>query len=124
MKIVLQEINDKNGTDYQSKDVYFDFEREVMTNAQDNALIEKTDAETRQIEINTLLGLEGTIGSELVIDGICDVLDLDYEQIKDKLPDQNNGEEELRNALNRVINLEQETSASDGSAIESGAINA
>ena len=124
LKIVLQEINDENGTDYQSKDVYFDFEREVMTNAQDNALIEKTDAETRQIEINTLLGLEGTIGTELVIDGICDVLDLDYEQIKDKLPDQNNGEEELRNALNRVINLEQETSASDGSAIESGAINA
>lgn len=104
LKVVLQEINDENGTDFQQKDVYFDFEREVMTNAQDNAEIGKTDAETQQIKINTLLGLEATLGNELVVQNICEVLDIDYEEIKAKLPEP--VEEGLANeqaALNEVV---------------------
>lgn len=104
LKVVLQEINDENGTDYQNKDVYFDFEREIMTNAQDNAAIDKTDAETQQIKINTLLGLEATLGGELVVQNICEVLDIDYEEIKGKLPEPI--EESLANeqaALNEVV---------------------
>lgn len=87
VKVVLEQINSENGTDFQNKDVYFRFEREVMTNAQDNAQIEKLDAEKQQIQINTLLGLESVLGSELVVQNICDVLDLDYEDIKSDLPD-------------------------------------
>ena len=87
LKVVLQEINNEEGTDYQSKDVYFDFEREIMTNASDNAQIELTDAQRKQIEINTLLSLETALGNELMMENICDVLDLDYDEIKSKLPD-------------------------------------
>ena len=86
LKVVLNEINATNGTDFQSKDVYFKFEREVMTNAQDNAQIEKTDAEKQQIEINTLLSLQSVLGDELVVQNICEVLDINYEDIKSKLP--------------------------------------
>ena len=86
LKVVLQEINTEQGTDYRQKDVYFEFEREVMTNALDNAQIDQIDAATEQTKVNTLLSLESAIGSETVIQQICDVLDLDYEQIKDKLP--------------------------------------
>lgn len=87
LKVVLQAVNTENGTDYQSKDVYFDFKREVMTNAQDNAQIELTDAQKQQTQINTLLSLETTLGNELVVQNICEVLDIDYEAIKSKLPD-------------------------------------
>lgn len=87
LKIVLNEINDNNKTDYQMKDVYFEFKREVMTNAQDNAQIEKTDAEKHQIEINTLLSLFTVLGDETIIQLICEVLDISYEDIKNKLPD-------------------------------------
>lgn len=87
LKVVLQEINETNGTDYQSKDVYFDFQREIMTNAQDNAQIELTDAQKQQTQINTLLSLESTLGNELVVQNICEVLGIDYEEIKGKLPD-------------------------------------
>lgn len=87
LKVVLQEINDTNGTDYQNKDVYFEFEREVMTNAQDNAQIELTDAQKEQTRINTLLSLEQTLGNELVVQNICEVLDIDYNDIKSKLPE-------------------------------------
>lgn len=86
VKIVLDEINSENNTDYQLKDVYFEFEREVMTNAQDNATIAKTEAETQQIQINTLLNMIATIGNEKVVEAICEILDWDYNDLKDKLP--------------------------------------
>lgn len=86
IKVVLEEINEINGTDYQLKDVYFDFEREVMTNAQDNAQIANIEAQTEQTKINTLLNLATTLDNETVIQGICEILDIDYEDIKDKLP--------------------------------------
>lgn len=100
LKVVLQIINEENGTDFQVKDVYFDFEREVMTNASDNAQIDKTDAETQQIKINTLLGLAATLGDELIVQNICEVLDLDYEDIKNKLPDP---EEDIVETVNSIV---------------------
>ena len=86
LKIVLKEINDLNGTDYQMKDVYFNFEREIMTNAADNAQIELTDAQKQQVQITTLLNLANHLDNETLMQNICDVLDLDYDDIKDKLP--------------------------------------
>ena len=86
LKVVLQDVNAKEGTDYQVTDVYFDFEREVMTNAQDNAQIELTDAQTEQIKINTMLSLQSTLGDETVIQNICDILDIDYDDVVSKLP--------------------------------------
>lgn len=86
LKVVLQDVNAKEGTDYQVTDVYFDFKREVMTNAQDNAQIELTDAQTEQTKINTMLSLESTLGNETVLQNICDILDVDYEEVKSKIP--------------------------------------
>ena len=86
LEVVLKEINDQNGTDYQQKDVYFNFEREVMTNAADNAQIELTDAQKQQTQITTLLNLATYLDNETLMQNICDVLDIDYDDIKDKLP--------------------------------------
>ena len=86
LKVVLAEINETNGTDYQQKDVYFNFEREIMTNASDNAQIELTDAQKKQVEITTLLNLATYLDEETLMQNICEILDIDYEEIKDKLP--------------------------------------
>jgi phage portal protein, SPP1 gp6-like len=88
VKIVIDEINKKNNSAYKVEDVWFDFKREVMTNASDNAQIYKTEAETKQIEINTILGLHGVIDDKNVIKSICDVLELDYEEVKNNIPDE------------------------------------
>lgn len=88
VKVVIDEINSKNNSAYKVEDVWFDFKREVMTNASDNAQIYKTEAETRQIEINTILGLHGVIDDKNVIKSICDVLELDYEEVKNNIPDE------------------------------------
>lgn len=88
VKVVIDEINKKNNSAYKVEDVWFDFKREVMTNASDNAQIYKTEAETRQIEINTILGLHGVIDDKNVIKSICDVLELDYEEVENNIPDE------------------------------------
>ncbi|KIR03453.1 Phage portal protein, SPP1 Gp6-like protein [Lachnospiraceae bacterium TWA4] len=85
LKVVLAEINRVNGTDYQLKDVKIKFNREIMTNALDNAQIEKIDAEKQQVLINTILSLANTLDDETIIKSICDVLELDYEKIKGKI---------------------------------------
>lgn len=86
VQIALDEINAQNGTDYTMEDVEFDFTRETMTNASDNAAIEKTKAETQQILLNTILNAAAHLDNETIIIAICEVLELDYEEIKDRLP--------------------------------------
>lgn len=103
LKVVLDEINAANDTDYQTKDVYFVFDREVMTNAQDNAEIEKTDAEKQQVQINTILSVANVLDDETVIQTICDILDIDYEEIKDKLP--KDEEQVMKQAEQELNNL-------------------
>lgn len=87
IKVVLDEINEKNKTDYKTKDVNIVFERSVMTNETENIQNEKTKAETQQVQVNTLLNVAATLDNETVVRSICEVLDVDYEEIKDRLPD-------------------------------------
>lgn len=88
VKPVLDEINECGGTGYQLKDVYFEFKHEVMSNAQENAQIELTKAQEQSVRINTLLNLAEQLDNETLIQNICDVLDIDYEEIKNKLTEQ------------------------------------
>ncbi len=113
IKVVLKEINDANGTDYQPKDVYFRFEHEIMSNAQENAQIELLQAQKRQAEITTLLNLAAQLDNETLMQLICEQLDLDYEDIKDKLPDPDEAKNEMMAAqagLNGVV-VENEQAA-------------
>lgn len=83
--VCIDEINQQNGTDYQITDVYFEFTHEVMSNEQENEQNELTEAQKQQVQINTLLSLAQIFGDDLTIQYICDVLDIDYEDVKDKL---------------------------------------
>ena len=85
--VCIDEINQQNGTDYQVDDVYFEFTHEVMSNEQENEQNELTEAQKQQVQINTLMSLANVFGDDLIIQYICDVLDIDYEEIKDKLPE-------------------------------------
>lgn len=87
LKVVIDEINTQNKTGYKVSDVKMVFKRSVMTNETENIANEKVKAETQQVMINTLLNLAATLDNETIVRGICDVLDIDYEEIKDKLPD-------------------------------------
>jgi len=85
----LEEINATGKTAYAQKDIYFDFdEREVPSNALENAQIALTEAQTRQAEINAILDVQTLIDSETILKLICEQFDIEYEEIKDKLPEE------------------------------------
>lgn len=86
LKLVLKEINDTNGTDYEQKDVYLDFRREIITNAQENAQIDLTRAQEQQTKITTILNTSAQLGQELTMQLLCEALELDYDDVKGKLP--------------------------------------
>ena len=85
---------------FKSNKAYLDFEREIITNELDNANIKKTKADIRKVEIDILLGLTGVIDDETIIKSICEQLDINYEDIKDKLPI-----DEVNNTLNAIDTL-------------------
>ena len=112
LKVVLDEINKQQGTDYQQKDVYFRFEHEVMSNEEENARIKLTEAQARQAEITTLLNLAPHLDNETMMQLICEQLDIDYEDIKDKLPDPDEAENAVTDAqagLNGVVVEDEQT---------------
>ena len=112
IQIVLDDLNNKYDKDYQQKDVYFDFKREVITNASDNASIKKVEADTKSVEINLILGLKGVIDDETVIKMICEQLDIDYNDVKDKLPIN-----QVQDSYGAMGVLNGEQTAETGSAI-------
>ena len=87
IKVVLDEINTINGTDYQPRDVYFEFAPEVMSNELERAQIKHTEAQEQQVRIGTLLNLGAHLDNETLMQNICEALDISYEDIKGKLPD-------------------------------------
>ena len=86
LKLVLKEINDRNSADYEQKDVYFNFEREIITNAQENAQIDLVKAQEQQARVTTVLNTASMLGQELTAQLVCEALELDYDDVKDKLP--------------------------------------
>lgn len=105
VKIVLDEINAVNKTDYTIDDVKMEFKPEIMSNAQENAQIKLSEAQATQVIINTLLSLAAKLDNETLMKNICDALDIDYEKIKSKLPDPNEAETEIdtaQGALDKV----------------------
>ena len=103
VKVFLDAINEDEGTAYDLNDIHFDFTRETITNELDNAQIELTAAQARQADINTILNIANAnvMDSETILQRICDVLDIDYEEIKDKVP-----KEDVDEALGVIENDE------------------
>lgn len=102
VQVALDEINSRGEeTAYSLKDVYYEFDREVITNASDNAQIKKVEADTRNAEINTLLNIAQNFDKETILKLICEQLDINYEDIKDKLP---KSEMELNQEAEKLLN--------------------
>lgn len=85
IKVVLDEINTEHKKDYQLKDIKFAFTRDIMTNETENINNAKTEAETRQIEVNTILNVAAQIGDEKALKAICDIMEWDFEELQGEL---------------------------------------
>ena len=85
IQIELNEINAENQTDFQMKDIYFEFSRNIMTNDTENIQNDKVSAETQQIQINTILNMSANVGDEQTLKALCEVMEYDYEELKDQV---------------------------------------
>ena len=75
--------------------------------------------QTHQVVINTIMSLTDTLDDETIIKAICDELDIDYEEIKDKLPkDAEKDTADAKQLLNGVVTNEQTTEGSSASTTE------
>ena len=106
LDLVLKEINELDGTAYQQKDVWFNLDRETITNEHENAQIKLTEAQEQQTRVTTILNASAQFGNELTMQMLCDAMDMDYEEIKGKLPDpEENGDDpfKVQSALDAVV---------------------
>ena len=117
IRVVIAEINAKHGTMYTENDVFIRFKREIMTNAQDNAQIELTNAQRRQVEVNTILSLSNIFDNETVAKHLCDALDIDFEDVKGKLLTQD--EDELEKVMQTLNEVESDEQKAEGNTTES-----
>lgn len=102
IEVVLAEINEEYGTDYQLTDIEYKFTRSMMTNESENIANEKVKAETKQIVINMILNVAAQIGDEETLKLICEELDLDYDELKGQIEKRN----EAQNLIDAKAALE------------------
>lgn len=115
LEVVLDEINEEKGTAYTVNDVSFDFKPEVLINELENSQTEQIKAATKQLEVNTILNVAAQIGDEETLKAICDVLDLDFDEIKNNLTDETDVPlNDAQNALNAVATDNNELIPPDG----------
>lgn len=101
--VVLDEINAADGTDYEQKHVDIVFEHIIPTNESENAQIAYQNAQTEQLRIASVLNAAAVLGDEETLRGICDVLELDFEQLKKQLPKR----QEVQNFMDAGKTLEE-----------------
>lgn len=102
VKVVLAEINTTYNKSFQSSDVYFDFSRDIMTNETENIQNDLLKAQIKQVELNNILNIAASIGDEEALKAICDVMDLDFKEIKDKMKQPDNPLADLQKAMGEL----------------------
>lgn len=87
-EMVIADINRRNNTAFDASDVTFEFTREIMVNETDLANNKKTEAETKQTMVSTILQAAPQLPSDEVLQLLCDQFELDFDEIKAMLEEE------------------------------------
>lgn len=87
-EMIVSDINRRFNKNYNAKDIEINIVRETMVNEKDIVDIEKVEADTRQVVIETILSVAPRLGDEEVLKLICEQFDLDWEEIQLSLEEQ------------------------------------
>lgn len=116
IKVELDEINEEHSKHYTLSDITIDLTPDIPTNEKENLENEKLKAETQQIRINSILNVAVQIGDEAALQAICDILEIDFEDVKDQVEEM----QEEKDTANAKAKLEgvvtDEQTAEDSSA--------
>ena len=121
IRVVVDEINSVNGTGYQYSDVEIHFDRIIPTNEQENVNNAMVEAQTIQTKINNFLNAQMLIGDEATLKGICEILDLDFDELKEQM--ETTPEEDLFGAMETLDEVATEEETEESTVEESGGIS-
>ena len=101
LNIAIDEINVANQTSYTPEDVTIEIKPIVPTDEKEDAEIAQLQAETVQTKVSTVLDIAPLVDEETLLQEICSVMELDYEDVKKKMlqPDE-------AAAIREVLSLE------------------
>ena len=85
LEIVLNEINAEHHTAFDLEDVKIEIDPVIPTDEKEDAEIEKLNAETMQTKVGTVLDVASVIDEETLLKEICRAMELDYEEVKEKM---------------------------------------
>ncbi|GAB6149968.1 phage portal protein [Clostridium novyi] len=88
LKVIVENINKRFNKAYNYMDIDINIVRETMVNENDIANNEKIEAEKQGQLINNVLTAATRLDDDTVLKCLCDILELDYEDVKEKLEQQ------------------------------------
>ncbi|KEI16418.1 hypothetical protein Z959_09740, partial [Clostridium novyi B str. ATCC 27606] len=88
LKAIVDDINRRFNTAYNYMDIDISIIRETMVNENDIANNEKIDAEAKGQLINNIITAATRLDDDTVLKCLCDILELDYEKVKEKVEHQ------------------------------------
>lgn len=120
VRVVLDEINAEHGSQYTLRDVKIKFVRNLPTNESENVENEHKKAQTKQLQVATILSTAANIGDDKTLEAICEVMDWDVEKIRAKLKElEQQTPEAAQDLLSQVVvDDEQEPEAGPAVAAE------
>ncbi|AAY53188.1 gp3 [Listeria phage P35] len=86
--MVVSDIALRGLGEYDSNDICFEIEPHVLANELDIATTRKTEAETEALKIGNIMTVAPRIGDDETLKLIAEELDLDYNELKDALAEQ------------------------------------
>lgn len=88
LKLIIADINRRFGTVYDASELTISITRDTMIDESEVETREKTKAERKQIEIDNVLNAAVRLDDESVLKYICDILELDFEEVQQRLGEQ------------------------------------
>lgn len=92
IELVVQNINDRTGSDYDASKVKIDIIRDTMANETDTANKEYLESQTLQMLISSIVLATPYLDSETIIRLICTRFELDYEDVQKAIEEEDIGE--------------------------------
>lgn len=88
LKAIVDDINRRYNTAYNYMDIDINIVRETMVNENDVYTNERTQAETQKTLIGNILSAASRLDDDTVLKLLCEILELDYEEVKEKIEQQ------------------------------------
>ena len=104
LKVIVDDINKRHNTTYNYMDIEINIVRETMVNENDVYSNEKIEAETKGQLIDNILTSALRLDDDTVLKLLCEILELDYEEVKEKLDKQEIESVDFNSLSEQLIN--------------------